>query len=76
MLNYYVVSTKRKTKILVTPLLKPAKTLSKQNSVSCMCEAAVNYQVMKYSLLISSHGFHLRLGVLRSCFLIGLIWFY
>ena len=42
MLNYNVVSTKRKTKIVVAPLLKPAKTLSKQNSVSCMCEAAVN----------------------------------
>lgn len=63
MLYLYVVRTERKTKIVVAPLLKPAETLSKQNSIAHMCEAAVNSQVERYSLLISP-GFQFRLRVL------------
>lgn len=67
MLNYHVVSTERKGKLVAAPLLNPAKALAKQDSTSCLCEAVVSYQTMKRSLLIPSPGFQLPLAELLSC---------
>lgn len=69
-------STKKKKEKekVAAPHLKPANILSEQSSISWVCWAARNYKILDFSLLISSRGFQLRLGMLSSCFWIGRFW--